>query len=160
MSSIAQSTINPACAACNSDKAQHSYTPRTPLTRHHFRARARGAEARFQSSNKTDKSRPNENKDGGKVMKILNAKVVESRKEEPGTEPDRRADTWLIEGKLEQDIMGWENMKIDVPAPEVGAEIVETTMADAKRFTIRTRGEPKVHKGSRLAVTVREAQTA
>jgi hypothetical protein len=115
---------------------------------------------RFQSSNKTDKSRPNENKDGGKVMKILNAKVVESRKEEPGTEPDRRADTWLIEGKLEQDLMGWENMKIDVPAPEVGAEIVETTMADAKRFTIRTRGEPKVHKGSRLAVTVREAQTA
>jgi hypothetical protein len=93
-------------------------------------------------------------------MKILNAKVVESRKEEPGTEPDRRADTWLIEGKLEHDLMGWENMKIDVPAPEVGAEIVETTMADAKRFTIRTRGEPKVHKGSRLAVTVREAQTA
>jgi hypothetical protein len=33
-------------------------------------------------------------------------------------------------------------------------------MADAKRFTIRTRGEPKVHKGSRFAVAVREAQTA
>ena len=84
-------------------------------------------------------------------MKILNAKVVESRKEEPGTEPDRRADTWLIEGKLERDLMGWENMKIDVPAPEIGAEIVEITLADAKRFTIRTRGEPKVHKGSNCA---------
>jgi hypothetical protein len=117
-------------------------------------------EARFQSSNRTSKSRPIENKDGGKIMKILNAKVVESRKEEPGTEPDRRPDTWLIEGKLEHDLMGWENMKIDVPAPEIGAEIVETTMADAKRFTIRTRGEPKVHKGSRFAVAVREAQTA
>ena len=93
-------------------------------------------------------------------MKILNAKVVESRKEEPGTEPDRRADTWLIEGKLEHDLMGWENMKIDVPAAEIGAEIVETTMADAKHFTIRTRGEPKVHKGSQFAVAVREAQTA
>jgi hypothetical protein len=93
-------------------------------------------------------------------MKILNAKVVESRKEEPGTEPDGRADTWLIEGKLEQDLMGWENMKIDVPAPEIGAEIVESTMADARRFTIRTRGEPKVHKGSRFAMAVREAQTA
>lgn len=93
-------------------------------------------------------------------MNILNAKVVESRKEEPGTEPDRRADTWLIEGKLERDLMGWENMKIDVPAPEIGAEIVEITMADAKRFTIRTRGEPKVHKGSKFAVAVREGQTA
>ena len=93
-------------------------------------------------------------------MKILNAKVVASRKEEPGTEPDQRADTWLIEAKLEQDLMGWENMKIDVPAAEIGAEIVETTMADAKRFTIRTRREPKVDKGSRVAVTVREAQTA
>ncbi|HEX6563007.1 MAG TPA: hypothetical protein VF020_01920 [Chthoniobacterales bacterium] len=93
-------------------------------------------------------------------MKILNAKVVESRKEEPGTEPDRRADTWLIEGKLEQDLMGWETMKINVPAAEIGAEIVETTMADAKRFTIRTHGEPKVHKGSQFGVAVREAQTA
>ncbi|HYZ72224.1 MAG TPA: hypothetical protein VE641_04050 [Chthoniobacterales bacterium] len=93
-------------------------------------------------------------------MKILNAKVVESRKEEPGTEPDRRADTWLIEGKLEHDLMGWENMKIDVSAPEIGAEIVEATMADAKHFTIRTRGEPKVRKGNHFAVAAREAQTA
>ena len=93
-------------------------------------------------------------------MKILNAKVVETRKEEPGTEPDFRADTWLIEGKLEQDLMGWEGMKIDVRAPEIGAEIVEATMSDAKRFTIRTRGEPKVHKGSTFAVAAREGQTA
>jgi len=92
-------------------------------------------------------------------MKILNAKITESRKEEPGTEPDRRADTWLLQAKLEQDLMGWENMKIDVPAGEIGAEIIETTMADAKHFTMRTRGEPKVHKGTSLAVAVREAQT-
>jgi hypothetical protein len=112
----------------------------------------------LQPGSKTGKSSPTENKDGGTVMKILNAKVVHSRKEEPGTEPDRQADTWLIEGKLESDLMDWENMKIDVPAPEIGAEIVETMMADAKRFTIRTRGEPKVHKGSKFAVAVREAQ--
>jgi hypothetical protein len=114
---------------------------------------------KFQSASRTSKSRSIENKDGGKVMKIINARVVESRKEEPGTEPDRQADTWLVEGELESDLMGWEDMKIDVPAPKFGAEIVETTMADAKRFTIRTRGEPKVHKGSRFAMAVREAQS-
>jgi hypothetical protein len=93
-------------------------------------------------------------------MKVINAKVVESRKEEPETEPDHRTDTWLIEAKLDHDVMGWENMKIEVPAPEIGAEIVETTIADAKHFTIRTRGEPKVHKSNTFAVAVREAQGA
>ena len=93
-------------------------------------------------------------------MKILEAKVVESRNEEAGTEPDHRTDTWLVEAKLEQDLMGWENMRLDVRAPEIGAEIVEATMADAKRVTLRTRGEPKIHKGSRFAVAVREAQSA
>jgi hypothetical protein len=93
-------------------------------------------------------------------MKVLSAKVVESRKEEPGTEPDHRTDTWLIEAKLERDLIGWENMKIEVPAPEIGAEIVETTIADAKHFTVRTRDEPKVHTGSTFAVAVREAQGA
>jgi hypothetical protein len=93
-------------------------------------------------------------------MKILEAKVVESRKEEAGTEPDRRTDTWLVEAKLENDLVGWENMRIDVRAAEIGAEIVEATMADAKRFTIRTSGEPKIHKGSTFAVAVREAQNA
>jgi hypothetical protein len=93
-------------------------------------------------------------------MKILEAKVVESRKEEAGTEPDQRTDSWLVEAKLEGDLVDWENMRIDVRAPEIGAEIIETTMADAKRFTIRTRGEPKVHKHSRFVVAVREAESA
>jgi hypothetical protein len=93
-------------------------------------------------------------------MKILEAKVVASRKEEAGTEPDHRTDTWLVEAKLEGDLVGWENMRIDVRAPEIGAEIVEITMADAKRFTVRTRGEPKIHKGSTFAVVVRETQSA
>jgi hypothetical protein len=110
-------------------------------------------------ANTTSKSFPTETKDGGKVMKILNAKIVESRKEEPRSEPDHLADTWLLEGKLENDLMGWESMKLDVPAPEIGAEIIETTMADAKSFTIRTRGEPKVRKGNKFSVAVREAQT-
>ena len=93
-------------------------------------------------------------------MKILQAKVVESRKEEASAEPDRRTDTWLVEARLENELMGWENMRMDVRAPEIGAEIVEATMAYAKRFTIRACGEPKVHKGSKFGVAVREAQTA
>jgi hypothetical protein len=51
-------------------------------------------------------------------------------------------------------------MKIEVPAPEIGAEIVETTITDTKHFTIRTLGEPKIDKGSKFAVAVREAQSA
>jgi hypothetical protein len=51
-------------------------------------------------------------------------------------------------------------MKIEAPAPEIGAEIVETTIADAKHFTVRTRGEPKVRQSSLFAVAVREAQSA
>ncbi|MBV8214211.1 MAG: hypothetical protein JOZ08_13430 [Verrucomicrobia bacterium] len=93
-------------------------------------------------------------------MKILQAKVVENRKEEAGTEPDQRKDTWLLEAKLESGLIGWENMRIDVRAYEIGAEIVEATMADAKRFTVRTNGEPKIHKGATFAVALREAQNA
>ena len=93
-------------------------------------------------------------------MKILEAKVVESRKEDAGTELDHRTDTWLIEAELEGDLIDWEIMRIDVRASDIGAEIVETMMSDAKRFTIRTGGEPKIHKGSRFAVAVRETQSA
>jgi hypothetical protein len=56
--------------------------------------------------------------------------------------------------------MGWENMKIEVSAPEIGAEIVETTIAYAKHFPVRTHGEPKIHKGSTFAVAVRKAKSA
>jgi hypothetical protein len=93
-------------------------------------------------------------------MKVLNAKVLESRREEPGTEPDDLTNTWLIEAKLEQDLMGWDKLKIEVPATEIGAEIVETTIADAQHFTVRTQGEPKVRTGSTFAVALREAQSA
>jgi hypothetical protein len=91
-------------------------------------------------------------------MKVLQAKVVENRKEDPGTEPDHRSDTWLIEAKLEQNVFGWQSTRIDLQASEVGAEIIETSMADAKQFTVRTRGKPSVDKGDRLHVAVRDAQ--
>jgi hypothetical protein len=90
-------------------------------------------------------------------MKVLEAKVVENRKEAPGSEPDQRADTWLIEAKLVQDVMGWENMRIEVQTSEIGAEIIETSMGSAREFTVRTRGQSQVKKGETLHVAVREA---
>jgi hypothetical protein len=90
-------------------------------------------------------------------MKVLEAKVVENRKEAPESEPDQRTDTWLIEGKLAQDVLGWENLRVDVQTSEIGAEIIETSMASAREFTVRTRGQSRLKKGDALHVAVREA---
>lgn len=93
-------------------------------------------------------------------MKILEANVVAQRKEDPGSEPDHRTDTWISEAKLETDLLGWEGSRIDIRASDIGAEIIETSMADAKRFTIRTHGEPKLKQGDAFQVVVREEQRA
>ena len=93
-------------------------------------------------------------------MKVLEAKVVDSRQEDPASEPDRRNDTWIIEAKLKEHVPGWEDVRIDLLAAAVGAEIIETSMADAREFTVRTRGKPWVAKGDVVHVTVREAQRA
>ena len=91
-------------------------------------------------------------------MKILEAKVVDKQKEDSGAEPDHRSDTWIFQAKLEADLLGWEDSRVDVRASEVGAEIIEISMADAKRFTVRTRAEPKLKKGDVFQVAVREQQ--
>ena len=89
-------------------------------------------------------------------MKILEAKVVENQKEDPESEPDQRSDTWLIQAKLEQDLVGWEGVRVDVRASDIGAEVMEANMAGAKQMTIRTRGKPRLEKGSTFPVTVRD----
>ena len=93
-------------------------------------------------------------------MKVLEAKILEIRDEEPGSEPDHRTDTWMIEAKLTEHILGWQDVRIDLQAAEVGAEIIETSMADARGFTVRTRGKPQVEKGGVIHVAVRDTQTA
>ena len=91
-------------------------------------------------------------------MKILEAKVVDEQKEDPGSEPDHRTDTWIIAARLETDLLGWEGSRVDVRASDIGAEIIETSMADAKRFTIRTNGKPKLKQGDAFEVAVRDGQ--
>jgi hypothetical protein len=90
-------------------------------------------------------------------MKVLEAKVVENRRETPESEPDRLSDTWLVEAKLGQDVLGWENMRVEVQTSEIGAEILETSMGTAKEFTVRTRGQSQVKKGDTMHVAIREA---
>ena len=93
-------------------------------------------------------------------MKVLEAKVVDNRQEDPGSEPDRRTDAWIIEAKLTEYVLAWEDMRIDLQAAAVGAEIIETSMADAREFTVRTRGKPRVEKGDVIQVAVRDTQRA
>ena len=93
-------------------------------------------------------------------MKVLEAKVVDSRQEDPASEPDRRTDTWIIEAKLKEHVLGWEEVRIDLQAAAVGAEIIETSMADAREFTILTHGKPRVEKGDVIQVAVRDTQRA
>jgi hypothetical protein len=91
-------------------------------------------------------------------MKVLEAKVVDIRQEDPASEPDRLTDTWVIEAKLEERVLGWEEVRIDLQAAAVGAEIIETSMAGAREFTVRTRGKPQVEKGHVIHVAVRDTQ--
>jgi hypothetical protein len=80
-------------------------------------------------------------------MKRVEAKVVENRKEDPASEPDRDPNTWLIEAKLEEDILNWESVRLDFRFSEIDAEIVESSMSEADRFTIRTRAKSPLQKG-------------
>jgi hypothetical protein len=38
-------------------------------------------------------------------MRRVEAKIVENRKEDPASEPDQDRNTWLIEAKLDEDIL-------------------------------------------------------
>ena len=89
-------------------------------------------------------------------MKTVEAKVEENFKEDPESEPDREPNTWLIDGKLDEEIENWENMRLDFRFPEIQAEIIESYMSEANRFTLRTHGKSPLQKGDVIHVDVRE----
>jgi hypothetical protein len=89
-------------------------------------------------------------------MKRVTAKVEENFKEDPLTEPDKEPNTCLIEAKLEEDIPGWETARVDFHLPAIAAEILESSMAEPNRLTIRTRGQSPLRRGDVITVEVRE----
>ena len=51
-------------------------------------------------------------------------------------------------------IRGTSTIRIDLQVSEVGAEIIEASMADAKQVTVRTRDKPRANKGDAVHVAV------
>jgi hypothetical protein len=89
-------------------------------------------------------------------MKRAEAKIVENIKEDPASEPDQDPNTWLIEAELDQDILDWESARLDLRFSEIDAEIIESSMSEPNRFTVRTRGKSPLQKGDVIHVDVRE----
>jgi hypothetical protein len=63
-------------------------------------------------------------------MKRVKAKIISITKENPATELDHDPNCWLIEGKLDEDIIGWEKARLDVPASEINTEIIESSISE------------------------------
>jgi len=80
-------------------------------------------------------------------MKRVEAKIEENRREDPLSEPDKAPNTWLIEGKLDEDIIDWEKVRLDFRFSEIGSEVLESSMSEANRFAVRTNGESPLKKG-------------
>jgi hypothetical protein len=89
-------------------------------------------------------------------MKRLDANIEENRKEDPVSEPGKDPNTWLIEAKLEEDVLNWETARLDFRMGQIEAEIVESSMSEPNRFTVRTRGKSPLKKGDVIHVDVRE----
>jgi hypothetical protein len=89
-------------------------------------------------------------------MKVVEAKIVENSKEDPASEPDQDPNTWLIEAKLGEDILHWETVRLDFRISEIEAELVESSMSEPNRLTIRTHGKSPLEKGDHIHVDVRE----
>jgi hypothetical protein len=89
-------------------------------------------------------------------MKRVQAKIEENRRENPLSEPDKDPNSWLIEAKLDEDVADWETVRLDFRSDEVKAEIVESSMSEPTRFTIRTHGESPLKKGDVIHVNIRE----
>jgi hypothetical protein len=88
-------------------------------------------------------------------MKRVKAKIVENTKEDPASEPDQDPNTWLIEAKLDEDMLDWETVRLDFRFPEIESEIVESSMSEPNYFTIRTRGKSPLQKGDVIHVDIR-----
>ena len=89
-------------------------------------------------------------------MKRVEAKIIENKKEDPVTEPDRDPNTWLIEAKIGEDILDWETVRLDFRSSEIEAEIVESSMSEPGQFTVRTRGQSPLGEGDLIHVDIRE----
>ena len=88
-------------------------------------------------------------------MKRVEAKVIENRKEDPASEPDQDPNTWLIEGKLDEDILDWETVRLDFRFSEIDTEIVESSMSEPNHFTVRTRGKSPLQKDDVIHCDIR-----
>ena len=88
-------------------------------------------------------------------MRRVEAKIVENRKEDPASEPDQDPNTWLIEAKLDEDILDWETVRLDFRFSEIDAEIVES-MSKPDRFTVRTRGKSPLQKDDVIHLDIRK----
>ena len=86
----------------------------------------------------------------------MKRKIEENRKEDSASEPDKDPNTWLIEAKLDEGIIDWENVRIDFRFDEIEAEIVESSMSEPNRFTVRTHGEAPLKRGDVIHVDIRE----
>ena len=89
-------------------------------------------------------------------MRTVQAKIEENRKEVPESEPDKDQNTWLIEAKLDEHIADWETVQLDFRPGEIEAEIVESSMSEPNRMTLRTRGKSLLKKGQVIQVDVRD----
>jgi hypothetical protein len=88
-------------------------------------------------------------------MKRVEAKILENEPEDPRTEPDQEPNTWLIQGKLSEDVLDWENVRLDFVSSEIEAEIIESSLSNPSRFTIRTSGRSPLKKGDLVHVDIR-----
>jgi hypothetical protein len=93
-------------------------------------------------------------------MKRIRGKILENFKEDPASEPDQASNTWLLDGKLDEDIIDWETVQPVFQESELGTEIVEATLSGPNTFTIRTRGESRLKKHDILYVDVRSEREA
>jgi hypothetical protein len=89
-------------------------------------------------------------------MKRAEAKIVENRKEDPASESDQDPNTWLIEAKLDEDVLDWETVRLDFRFSEIDTEIVESSMSGPERFTIRTRGQSPLQKHDVIHLDIRK----
>ena len=80
-------------------------------------------------------------------MRRVEGKIANNRKEDPLLEPDKAPNTWLVEGKLDEDILDWDKVRLDLRFSEIDAEVLESSMSETNRFTIRTNGKSPLKKG-------------
>jgi hypothetical protein len=68
---------------------------------------------------------------------------------------DHDSNTWLVEAKLDEDILDWESARIDLRFSEIDAEIVESGMSKPDRFRVHTRGKSPVQKDDLIYLEIR-----